>query len=438
MRLYVKYPPLCTPEYALTRESQPLNVVQEKAKLERSSSQRIASGPAPATVNRPPPRQQQQNIDLFGDDPEPAPRPSTTGPSIGRSVPLKAEAAPPKQTRPGDSLLGLDFFGAPSAPPARPSSTTGTPASSAGASRPDLKQSILSLYAAKPAAPPQPVQQSQTDAFGGLGSPNPSSPQATSSGFGGMNDAFSGLSFNSRPAQQQPPPKSSAFADLAGFSSAKPTPPSAATTSTFGGGGSFFDSLPKSPKQNDPPMQQAKPLSPTGGFGSFSSPSVAAAHSQPAASSGMGDLFDLSMPAAQSSMPASKPAAPTSPPLNSVFNLSSPPATKPAAPAQPKASAAVPNYSTGFNNDDPWGSSNAWASSTSSTTQPAASTTAHDNFGGWASSTTQKTTSPPKVSTDEDFGGWSSAPTQTSTTTAPKPLSGGLGGGDDLFSNVWE
>jgi stromal membrane-associated protein len=118
--------------------------------------------------------------------------------------------------------------------------------------------------------------------------------------------------------------------------------------------------------------------------------------------------------------------------MNSAFNLSSP---APAA-SQAQAAPASVNYS-GFSNMDAWGGNDVWASSAPS--QPAATTsTSHaaPKSPGWGA---------PQVAQDDDFGGWSSAAPTTTTHTVPtthinttaKP-SGGFGGSDDLFSNVWE
>ncbi|KAH3913804.1 hypothetical protein HBI56_057650 [Parastagonospora nodorum] len=395
----------------------PLSKVQEKVQVERSASQRLggsSSRPAPPPQARP-----QQTIDLFGDDTPAPPRPSTGPPSNVRSAPPKAEAAPPKQTKAGDSLLGLDFLGGgPASQPARPSSTG--PATSAAPSRPDLKQSILSLYASKPAAAPQPQQHARQESFGALASPQgQTSPQQ--SGFGGMNDAFSSLSFNQA---AQPAPKASPFSGLDSFSGTK-SPPTTSSSNMFGGGGNFFDSKPKTPSYTQAQNRTTSPSSGLGGdFSAFSTP----APSQPAASSsGLGDLLDLSMPSAPA--PAPKAATPmASPPMNSAFNL-----TSPAAPSAPTPQAqAAPNYSSGFSNMDAWGSNDVWGSSAPS--QPAATTTAAPKSPGWGA---------PQVAQDDDFGGWSSAaPTTTTTHTstnqsATKPA-GGFGGSDDLFSNVWE
>ena len=93
----------------------PLSLVKEKHNIERSTSQRGSTGsPAgPSQVRR------NQQPDLFGDDISGPPRANSAAPVVSRPPP-KAEAAPPKQTKPADSLLGLDFFGSDAPPPNRP------------------------------------------------------------------------------------------------------------------------------------------------------------------------------------------------------------------------------------------------------------------------------------------------------------------------------
>ncbi|KAK3214713.1 hypothetical protein GRF29_19g1022468 [Pseudopithomyces chartarum] len=400
-------------------DDEPLSKVQEKVQIERSASQRLggaSSRAAPAPRAVPPP---QPAIDLFGDE-TPAPPRASTGPPQARAVPPKAEPAPPKQTKAGDSLLGLDFFGSAPPQPARPSSTG--PAAAAAPSRPDLKQSILSLYASKPAAPPQPQQHARQDSYGGFASPPQQSPQPQQSGFGGLNDAFSSLSFGQAAA---PAPKPSPFSGLDSFTSTKS--PSSTSSNMFGGGGNFFNSAPKSP-----PAQAPKPSS--SGLGNFSAFSSAPA--QPAApSSGMNDLLDLSMPSAPA--PQSQPPvqAMASPPLNSAFNLSQPVAPKPAS--TPAAAPAPAATFSGFSNMDAWGSTDAWASPAPAQPAQVTAPTSHTQpkSPGWGASA---------ITQDDDFGGWSSAaPVANATTTTNQPSStskpaGGFGGGDDLFSNVWE
>ncbi|THW69854.1 ArfGap-domain-containing protein [Aureobasidium pullulans] len=404
-------------------EDVPLSVVQEKAKLDRSASLRnasMSSGPAAPTA----PRAVAPVIDLFGDDPTPA-RASTAEPSIASRPPpqqQKAHAAPPKQNRPGDSLLGLDFFGtSQSAPPARPASAASGAATPGSNPRSDLKQSILSLYASAPK--PAPVQQPQpaSNAFGGFASPPMQSPAASTSSFGGMADAFGGLSFGSSPApqqqQQQQPPKPSTFSNL--------TSPAARTSSLSGG--SFFDAKPAPPpKSAAAPASRPQAARVSSGFGDFGdftsapSPAPMPARSPVPASSGMGDLFDMGAPA------PSKPATSTS---SSAFNLSTPAPPKPApAPAM-----------GGLDNMDAWGSNNAW--STPEPAAPAPPTTSYkapattsvsndDDFGGWGSN--EGTSSKPSVAQDDEFGGWSSAPAPTASTSNNKAPAA-----DDLFGNVW-
>ncbi|KAL4922249.1 hypothetical protein BDW62DRAFT_172094 [Aspergillus aurantiobrunneus] len=426
----------------------PLAVVQEKAKIERSASQRVATASQPAVQHRP-----QPSIDLFADDDVAPPiRPNTTEPSI-RSPPKQPQPqAAPKPTRPGDSLLGLDFFG--STQPAannRPASVASTPAG--GMSRPDLKQSILSLYS-KPQ--PAPAQHERTPSFGDLASPPPPS------NMGGLTDAFSGLSFPTTcPPAQKPAEKPSPFSGLTNFANSKSTPaapkvtsPAASVGST---GGGLFDSL------TSPTIPPAKPQSRTTsissnshdfGFSSFQSPPPPKPN--PPSASLSNDLFGLSSPPPSTttvSPPAVRSPPPTTSPqpdLSSAFNLSNP-AAKPADPPKPvSTTTSLPSLNPAT--IDPWGA-NEW-----STPEPAAprapapssmmklpeTLTANDVGAGWGSSTGPSKPPAPSVTEDEDFGGWASAGPVSSTTTSttnanvpPKPA-GGFGGTDDLFSNVWE
>ncbi|KAI9878233.1 MAG: SPARC- modular calcium-binding protein 2 [Pleopsidium flavum] len=441
----------------------PLNIVQEKAKLERASSQRVSSTSSQPSL---PPRRPAQNIDLFDDSPPPPPaRPSTTDTPTARAPPLpsRAPAAPPKQTKPGDSLLGLDFFGgSQSAPPGRPSSASSNPVGSTGPSRPDLKQSILSLYASAPRPQPQPQpQHSRQDSFGGMQTPlSQQQPQQTTTN--GMHDAFSSLSFASSTSpppshsqfgsQQQPKP--SPFANLSNFTSQRSTPAAPkVTTPPYISGGGFFDPAPKPLRQSIPPVQQAqRTLSSSSGFGDFSAaPSVAPITTRTTTNSGMNDLFDFS-----ESSPAPVPTKGTSPPthVNSAFNLSAPaPPSQPAPTIVSKPQSSTAGLSA-FSNADPWGSNDAWATPEPAPAGPKASaikpprtaSAATTDFG-WASTNNGSgsggfgATSAPKISADEDFGGWSSAapitPAANPSTQATKPASG-FGGSDDLFSNVWE
>ncbi|KAI5283137.1 hypothetical protein KEM55_001748, partial [Ascosphaera atra] len=133
-----------------------------------------------------------------------------------------------QRSRPSDSIFGLDFFGPPSAGSSVPAAgASGRPsnasAGSAGQSRPDLKQSILSLYAtprpqpqaapvtaAATATPPpaaaQPMSPSQS-LFDAVASPPPmqtAQPQPRKpDAFSGLVDSFSGLSL---PGSASPQP----------------------------------------------------------------------------------------------------------------------------------------------------------------------------------------------------------------------------------------
>lgn len=450
----------------------PLSLVKEKQTIEHKESIRKASigqsskpGPASTPV-----------ADLIGGDPIPQ-RASTTSPPAPR-ISNKAAAAPPKATNTKDSLLGLDFFGEQAAAPARPASTTGTQ-NAGGSSRPDLKQSILSLYATAPRPQAQPVpQQPVAQQFGGM-SAAPQQPAG-----GGLVDAFGGLSFGNTTTTQSPPPP--AVDPFASFGSpplaSKPlaaAPPSNAFRGL--GGGGFF-----SAKSAHPPAQ-TQPKSPgitspgLAGLSSLASPTnniPPSKPAQPAASSAFGDLFDLSSPAPQAAAaPAPAAPAPTQT-SSSVFNLSSP-APAPAAPkAAPAAAASAATVGLGSNSwatndvwgDNAWGSTEPAASAAKPAAPPAATTTTTNDFG-WGSSSmtasgslasplasqsivpgasgfstsggfsaTNSFNTAPQVAADEEFGGWSSGPSASATTTpaASKP-SGGFGGGsDDLFSNVWQ
>ncbi|CAG8972559.1 hypothetical protein HYALB_00011409 [Hymenoscyphus albidus] len=404
----------------------PLSLVREQQAIERSTSLKAASGPSQVK------RALQQ--DLFGDDDAPPSRSVSAAPPASRPPPPKAEPAPPKQTKPADSLLGLDFFGTEAPPPNRPLSAASTPGAQ---SRPDLKQSILSLYASasRPQAQQQPSH-SHSSSFGGMHSPVQQSPPAQQTSFGGMNDAFSGLSFSTN--QMSPPaqPKPSAFStlgNLSGHQSSQKSPPG----NLMGG---FFDTKPAS----KPAPQPSQGFGSSGGFGAFDSAPSAA----PTSSSGMNDLFDFSSPAAP---PAAAPQPKmTSPPAQqSVFNLSQP------APA-PKSQPAVPAMNN-WSDSNAWGADDAgWGSAKSPhTVKPSAAAPQTSANFGWGSSSNSlasqsivpggggtfspTTSAPPKVTPDDDFGGWSSAApaAQNSGTTQPKPAAGFGANDADLFSNVW-
>ncbi|PNY25469.1 Uncharacterized protein TCAP_04599 [Tolypocladium capitatum] len=425
----------------------PLSLVKEKQVIERKESIRKASvgqSQAPRNMHAP------EGDLIGGDDPIPS-RASTAGPPATR-VASKAEPAAPKTTNTKDSLLGLDFLGGVTAPP-RPSSTPGT-TSPGGQSRPDLKQSILSLYASAPKPQPQPQQTVQHQgSFGGMGSPTMGRQQQGS--VGGFNDAFSGLSVSNTASPRQPDP----FANLGGVSSSSRATPQALNSGAFGGlgGGGFFDAKPAQPPA---PSHQQKPSnSGFDGFDSFSSPppmqpAVVPKPAQPSTSA-MGDLFHLSSPVTQTtSLPPTNTAPPAA--TNSVFNLSSPP-IKPANPAP----AANATSSTAFGGAgmsgvvDGWGG-NAWSTPDTASAPPPAKkspeltkTTSNNvgwgSGGGFASTPIVPGSSgggfnpAPKVAADEEFGGWASSTGRSATGNVAAPKApGGFGADEDLFSNVWQ
>ncbi|KAI9736576.1 MAG: hypothetical protein M1818_006087 [Claussenomyces sp. TS43310] len=430
----------------------PLNLVKEKQNLERSTSQRVTTPSSQSPAPAPAPVRRVQPPDFFDDDNAAIPRPNTTSPTMTRA-PSKTEPAPQKQPKPADSLLGLDFFGTPVAPPDRPASTAGVPATG-GQSRPDLKQSILSLYASAPRqqAPQQPQHSSQ-GSFGGMQSPRTQQQNS----FGGLNDAFSGLGFTSpkSPPAQSQSTKQSPFAGLGDLSSqrsvSQPKP-----QATKVSGGSFFDLKPL-PKAAPAPPQASRTLSSSSGFGAFDSApggSPILATTQAPANSGLGDLFDFGAPASIATAPK-QTVAPLSQP-RSVFNLS---ASQP-PPAQTKTQSLVAPTS-GWNNADAWGSNDAWSSSGSTSTklnatQAAPTQTSAGEFG-WGSAASPGTksivpsgggsfgaanTAKPAVAADDDFGGWSSAAAVTpghgaGSSSSGKPATGFVAS-EDLFSNVWE
>ncbi|GKT98828.1 transcription factor [Fusarium langsethiae] len=411
----------------------PLSIVKEKQVIERKESIRKASlGNSSAPRAVPPPQG-----DLIGGDPVPV-RSSSAAPQSSK-VPPKGEPAPPRTTSTKDSLLGLDFFGEPQAPP-RPASTTGTAPS--GQSRPDLKQSILSLYASAPRTQPQaqPQQPSSAGGFGGFASPTFS--HQSQGSIGGFNDAFSNLSVSNAPKPAAPDP----FASLG--SAGRTT---SSNSNAFGGlgGGSFFDSKPSQPSAPTHQHQSSN----FSNFGGFSSPAPVAAAApaapKPAQSSVMGDLFDLSAPVT-TSPPPPQPAAVSA---GSVFNLSSPQSPPAAAPASTATTAMG-----GFSGADVWGGSE-WGAPAAAPApvqkapepaKPAASDFGWGNSGGAFANTpivpgasgglTSGGFNPiasPKVSADEEFGGWtSSGPAAGGSSGQTK--SGGFGGDEDLFSNVWQ
>ncbi|POS78279.1 hypothetical protein DHEL01_v203336 [Diaporthe helianthi] len=428
----------------------PLSIVKEKQTIERKQSLKTHPGQRPA-IAQPTPQ-----VDLIGGD-DPIPRASTAGP-VGSKVPPKAEPAPPKSTSANNSLLGLDFLGSATSPPPRPASTTGS-GGVGGQSRPDLKQSILSLYATAPRQQQQSHAHAHSGSFGSMSSPTAPpqmAQQFSQPSGGGLNDAFSNLSFSNISSPKSP--QNSAFSNLNPVSSNRSTPapqyqPQQPPSSAFSGlsGGGFFESKPAAAAAPAPASKPAPSHSGFGGFdgfGNFSSPAASQPKPAAPASSAMNDLFDFSSPAPAPAPAAAPPAASSS----SVFNLS-----QPKSPPVPATTTTMTNplatTGGGFGGADVWGG-NAWAdpapapAAPSSSSKPVTSPLPSNDFGAWGSSTGGSTmgsfantaivpgasgglVTQPKVSADEEFGGW------TSSTAAPT-TSGAGKGSEDLFSNVWQ
>ncbi|KAK2873279.1 hypothetical protein FQN49_002469 [Arthroderma sp. PD_2] len=421
-------------------EDVPLAVIKEKAKLERSASQQQSS-------SRPQPAQAQQPaVNFFDDEPPNSPsRPRTTDLPGSRPTPPQSTTTQ-KPNKPADSLLGLDFFGPgqPSGGPNRPASTPGRDSPSTGPSRPDLKQSILSLYASGPPKPQEPQQHERNSSFNSFSSP-PTQQAPKADAFGGLSDAFSGLSF---PSTTSPPiqKQQSTFSAFDSLTSSK-SPPAApkVTSPSFSSGGSgFFNDTPA--QVNPKPRQVASPpLANNFDLMGATVGSTKAPAAPPSASNDMFDLFSSPTPQATTNTTTSPPLA--SPNQNSVFNLTSP--QQPAA-KSPPANVVSPSNAFSASTMDPWGG-NAW--STAEPTPPAAPSkaasamkvpdtlTANDIGSGWGNPSQPAAKPTPAVAADEDFGGWADptpAPSKNGNNSSGKSKSGGFGGGDDLFANVWE
>lgn len=365
---------------------------------------------------------------MFGGDPLPLPpKPSS---SVIPTPPAQArpEAATPRAAKPADSLLGFDFFNAQTTPPSRPASTGPSTTASATTSRPDLKQSILSLYARPPSVP-----QSQ---------PAFSAPPVQPAASNGLDDAFSSLSFGSTPAQA-PVSVTRAQPAAPSMTTQRAAAVSPVITSSINthSGGSFFDPKPEPSTTYERHTTFQSPTSPSDGFGGFSSnlAPVKSIPMQSASNNGLDDLLGFSTMSAQPAV-APKPAAY---PISSPFNLSQ----KPTQQAKTTSTSIAPAADL----SNPWGSSaeTAWpapsaaptAASVASMPAKPAPPTRQESDWGWSSNTgPSTTTSAPQVAGDDDFGGWEGNTTAASSQAAPvkNTKSGGFGGGEDLFSNVWE
>jgi stromal membrane-associated protein len=424
----------------------PLNVVREKATMERAGSMRNGS----SSVGNLPQPPRRQPVDLFGDMEEAAPaRPSTTEPAV-RAAPAKAPAAPPKQTRPGESLLGMDFFGSTQSAPPRPSSATSGMTAPASTGRADLKNSILSLYASapKPAAPlpqAQHRQQSSTsnvDFFGGMQSPTAQAQPAAKS------DPFASMS-SAKPTQSK---SQSSNLDLFGGMQSPPlTSPvqHQPNYSNFGG----MQSPPLTATAPRPQAAAPKPQINSNFFGGMQSPPLPTASSFSSLASPTGPATTQKSSLSGGSFFDPKPAPPPkdfSPPRQQPM---SPVTAAPVATQTKNNTYGMDSLSISGSNSNPWGNDNAWAqpdpapapSVAPSKPQPIqAPQPVHDDddFGGWSHASPVQTRATPAAApqAQEEFGGWSHA---SPVSERPPPVPAATpkqnfgGGQDDLFGNVW-
>ncbi|RPA96737.1 ArfGap-domain-containing protein [Choiromyces venosus 120613-1] len=391
-------PDPATLEDSAEEDNLPLKVVQQK----------LENRQTPAS----PPQQQarRQNVNLFDDDdvlPQEPSRSNSVPPASKNQPPPKASPAPPKSTKPADSLLGLDFFAAAPAPAPRPASVNSNPVSNTSSSRPDLNRSILSLYASKPQPRPQHVSTPSIASSQQLQNP--------SSGLGELNDAFGGFGFGSQPNTTSlstqptapPVPKPSPFANLTAGMMKSSAAPQLSPAST----GGFFGSSGSSMAANKKPAPIAS------------------------ASFGLEDFFDFS----------STPSAPAAQPPMRATSSFSPAAAKPAASAFSFESNAwaspAPTTSTATTKEPAWGASASAATSSNHIWgSPATPTPA---TLGTLTSTTAAGFGATKNEEDE-WGAFNSgvtragATTGTSTSTGAYGKSGGFGGDDDVFANVWK
>lgn len=348
-------------------------------------------------------------------------RPSSAAPSIQQRV----EAPVARAAKPTESLLGLDFFGGTQAnPPARPSGAVAAPSN--GPSRPDLKQSILSLYSRPSSvAPPQsqPTVTPQTQ----FSPPNPTYGNTSS-----LDDAFSSLNF-SGPVKETNSTLSKPNANASQPPRQSFSPPSLPSIAPGKKAGHFFDA--------NPPVTSRGS---SGGFGDFAASLSPATTAPPQISKGNGldDLLGFGAPPAQTSYRS--PQTNVMQGMDSPFNLSSS-SKAPQAQSAAHTSTLGSGHASGTAaaaamSANPWDTNDAWTSAPSPA-KPAVSQNATSKPNSDWEWSGQSITAPSasKVAADEDFGGWESSTVASPvvpTGQAKRPTA--LGGSEDLFSNVWE
>ncbi|KAI9787439.1 MAG: hypothetical protein M1816_007487 [Peltula sp. TS41687] len=446
-------------------EDVPLGMVQETRRLDRSGSTRASPSASQPTL----PTKPATNVDLFGDDTLATSRSSVTPPASRQ----KAQSVNPEPSRidkPGESLLGLDFLGSSntqSRGAEKPANALASNPGSRATSRPDLKQSILSLYSSNPRPSPQSSSAPPTQP-GALGTRQPLAGQSQGQSLSGLHDAFSGLNFSASSSSFQERPTGSSFPPFGDQPSQKSPPAAPQLTSPAFTGGGLFDLGSKTDSSI------SKPGNPLHMIGSNSTPgsalhitNSAQVSSNTKPNSDMGAPFDLS-DSSSAQFPPKQPGSSSGDFQHSVFNLSGSQSsiqTKPQGSSNVRNQAAHPTLA--WTNTDPWASNDAWSSKDATSTQstvPSIRASPPKTIGtgdlGWGSGGGALGSSgsglremqgaygapanPPKISEDEDFGGWSSAmPSTTSAPSKPAGGSSGTGGGgitgnDDLFSNVWE
>lgn len=441
------------------------------------SAQPAAAAPAhklQSSAIAPPAKTPAPNVDLFGDHGSSTSTPSKVPAFSSPPSAPRLEQTTSKQGKPSESLLGFDFLSGPQpGPPSRPASAGPANVNTNGPSRPDLKQSILSLYASnqRTASPASQQQGPFPDGLGAISQLSAIRPTSAN-----LNDTFGGLNIGPTQPSGVTVPAHSSFANLI----SPPTQKAASTNafnapsqSTFAGG-NFFNSRAAPPQTSQPGARSDSRLPGMGSsneFGDFAfadSPGVA-----PSQQVGLGN--NSPSHSGRSIVPNTIP---------SVFNLS-----KSTTIGQSKPSGSLTgglgNELPG-NSPDPWGSNDVWRTantiSTPANVQPKAAPTVATNTSAWGwgdaigsgvSTTTPSTESSTKpsvqVAGDEEFGGWESSsnvmssapapgsssggwesnnnvtnsamqqPRPSNNTSIPPRTSGGFGGGgDDLFSNVWE